>query len=159
MKKRTQTHLLLLCVVVLSGLCLMSIVRPIYFEKEREKRELVVKERLMKIRKAAEAYRKLHGVYAGTMEELIKSGALPDSLQWIPFAKGQRFALSATTEITRSGKTLPLMECGAQYTQYLDGLDQNSIDNLMVDAGEAGRYPGLKIGDLKTPNDNAGNWE
>ena len=54
---------------------------------------------------------------------------------------------------------MPLMECGAQYQQYLNGLDENSIANLVEAANEAGLYPGLKIGDLITPNNNAGNWE
>ena len=43
--------------------------------------------------------------------------------------------------------------------QHLSGLDENSIANLIEEANNAGRYPGLKIGDITTPNDNAGNWE
>ena len=51
------------------------------------------------------------------------------------------------------------MECYAGYDDYLSGLDAGSIANLTEEANNAGRYPGLKIGDITTPNDNAGNWE
>ena len=84
---------------------------------------------------------------------------MADSLQYIPYSDGERFSLSATTVITKSGQQMPLMECGAQYQQYLNGLDENSIPNRVEAAYEAGLYPGLKIADLITPNNNAGNWE
>lgn len=51
------------------------------------------------------------------------------------------------------------MECGAEYKTYLQGLDKGMTDNLTEEAEAEGRYPGLKIGDLTTPNDNDGNWE
>lgn len=50
------------------------------------------------------------------------------------------------------------MECGATYKQYLDGLDKASVDELTQEANANGRFPGLKIGDTETPNDNVGNW-
>ena len=53
----------------------------------------------------------------------------------------------------------PLMECGAPYESYLNGLDENLIRELTEKADEKGEYPGLRIGDTTTPNDNAGNWE
>ena len=59
----------------------------------------------------------------------------------------------------KSGKQIPLMECAAEYTSYLNGLDQRSVDALVQEAIAAGRYPGLKIGDVTTTNNNAGNWE
>jgi hypothetical protein len=51
------------------------------------------------------------------------------------------------------------MECGARYDEYLQGLDADEVSNLTDEAMGAGRFPGLKIGDLETPNNNAGNWE
>ena len=50
------------------------------------------------------------------------------------------------------------MECGAEYESYLDGLDEESIQQKIEEANYAGNYPGLKIGDLTTDNNNAGNW-
>jgi hypothetical protein len=54
---------------------------------------------------------------------------------------------------------VPLMECGAQYQQYLNGLDRNAVANLIETANKAGDYPGLRIGRLDQANGNAGSWE
>lgn len=51
------------------------------------------------------------------------------------------------------------MECRAKYVDFLDGLDRNSVANVIEDANSSGGFPGLKIGDINTPNNNAGNWE
>ena len=37
------------------------------------------------------------------------------------------------------------MECGAQYQQYLKGLNENDITNLIEEANKRGEYPGMKI--------------
>lgn len=157
--KANNTTALSACVLILSLLCLLSIGTPIRFDKQRAKRETVVKHRLLKIRAAEEAYRARHGAYAGTFEALVNSNLLADSLSHIPFSDKKRFRLQATTIIGKNGKQIPTMECGAEYADYLNGLDEGSISLLAEEAATAGRYPGLKIGDLETPNDNAGNWE
>lgn len=144
--------------MVLFLLCLLSVFQPLHFQSEQSKREAVVKERLMKIRSAEEKYRRIHGVYTGNFATLIKGRYIADSLQYIPFSDGKKFSLSATTIVGKSGKQTPLMECGAQYEDYLDGLDENGIQELIENASNAGNYPGLKIGDLTTDNNNAGNW-
>ena len=51
------------------------------------------------------------------------------------------------------------MECGTTYDVFLQGLDKHVVASLMEDANAAGRYPGLKIGDISEPNGNHGNWE
>ena len=157
--KHKNNYILTFCVLVLCVICFLSIDGPIRFQHEQEKREQVVKTRLIKIRTAEEKYRKGTGGYSGSFSVLIKSGYMADSLQYIPYADGEKFDLSASAEISKSGRQVPLMECGAQYQQYLKGLDKNSIANEIETANKSGRYPGLKIGDISTPNDNAGNWE
>lgn len=154
-----NNYLLVLCVVVLVILCGVSIHAPMRFEKEQARREVAVKQRLMKIRTAEEHYRLRHGAYTGDFKTLIASGLLADSLQYVPYSDGRRFNLTATTIIGKSGRQTPLMECSADYDVYLKGLDKNSIANLVEAANEAGRYPGLKVGDISEPNGNRGNWE
>lgn len=154
-----NNYLLGLCVVVLVVICGLSINAPVRFEKAQARREMVVKQRLIKIRAAEEKYRVRHGAYAGDFKVLVASGLLADSLQYIPYSDGQRFELTATTTIGKSGRQIPLMECGANYASYLKGLDKGSVSNLEEAANEAGRYPGLKIGDISEPNGNRGNWE
>lgn len=51
------------------------------------------------------------------------------------------------------------MECGTQYAVYLNGMDEKQIKDITEEANNRGDFPGLKIGDITTPNDNAGNWE
>lgn len=157
--KVKSNYILVCCVLVLVVLCFLSVNTPIRFKREQQRRELVVKQRLLKIRKAEMQYRRLYGVYTGSFGKLADAGLLADSLSYIPFAGGQRFDLTVSTSLGKSGRQIPLMECGATYRQYLQGLDANSITNLTEEANAAGRYPGLKIGDITTDNNNAGNWE
>lgn len=160
-KKMKWNHNLLLgcCVVVLAIICCVSISRPIRFRHEKERREVAVKQRLLQIRLAEEKYRRLTGAYAGSFSELAEHRLLPDSLQYIPFSNNKRFDLAATMQVDNAGKELPLMECGAPYDAYLQGMDANQVTLLKQQANEQGQYPGLKIGDLARNNNNAGNWE
>lgn len=159
MKKVNNNTILAVIAAALCAVCFMSIYTPVRFDSQQEVRGRAVKERLVKIRHAEEMYRRQHGVYAGDFATLISGGYLSDSLQYIPYSDKRRFDLAATTAIGKSGRQTPLMECGAKYNEYLGGLDENSIANLIEQANNEGRYPGLKIGDLLTPNDNMGNWE
>lgn len=158
--KRKISHnlILLLCVVALVVLCVLSVSRPMRFDRQRTERERSVETRLLQIRQAQERYRQAHGTYAPHFDQLVKGRYLADSLQYIPFGQGKRFALSTTTMVSKSGKSIPLMECGATYAEYLQGLDDEAVQRLTEQALQEGRYPGLKIGDLTTDNDNAGNW-
>lgn len=152
-------HLLTVCTLVLCAICFLSVYSPIRFERERAQREQAVKQRLVRIRTAAEAYKARHGVYADRLDKLVHAGLLPDSLQRIPYADGKRFSLFTTTITGKSGRHIPLMECSAGYADYLQGLDPDAVAALTGEANQAGRFAGLKIGDLAAPNNNAGNWE
>lgn len=159
MIKPNKNHILAILAVALAAICVSSIIMPINFTKEQERREREVKSRLMGIRLAEEKYCKSHGVYAASFDSLIAGGFLADSMQYVPYSENKRFELSATVIIRKSGRQTPLMECGAKYADYLTGMDGNTIMQRTVDAENKGKYPGLKIGDITTPNNNAGNWE
>lgn len=154
-----NNYLLAGCVLVLAVLCFLSVYSPLQFEKERAVRETVVKQYLVKIRVAEEAYKTAHATYTGSLDTLVKEGLLADSLKYIPFSANKPFALSVSSVIGKSGRHVPLMECSAGYEEYLHGLDVNSIAELIEKAIASGRFPGLKIGDIATFNGNAGNWE
>lgn len=145
--------------VLLLVLCALSIYGPIRFDRERAARELAVKRRLVAIRHAAEQYRRLHAVYTSSLDTLVAARLLPDSSTFIPYADGKRFELETTTVIGKSGRELPLMECRAAYADFLQGLDAHAVAEVVDRANATGQYPGLKIGSLLEPNDNAGNWE
>lgn len=159
MKRKININYILgACVIVLLVLCMLSISQPLRFQSAQQEREKAVKETLMKIRTAEERYKARHGGYSGDFQTLIKGKYLQESLQYIPYSDGKKFTLSATTIVSKSGKQIPLMECGASYEDYLNGLDENAVQELIDKAMISGAYPGLKIGDITTDNNNAGNW-
>ena len=145
-------------VIVMMTLCVLSICQPLIFQKRMKGREAEVKARLMIIREAEEKYKDKHGVYTGDFNTLVKGKYLKADDQFIPYSEGKKFSLAATTIVSKSGKQIPLMECGAAYEDFLDGLDENAIQEITEQANYSGEYPGLKIGDITTDNNNAGNW-
>lgn len=147
------------CVLLLTVLCGVSVFRPMKFEEERGQREKVVKARLLTIRKAEERYRALKGVYTASWTTLTHARLLADSMQYVPYGNGERFHLEASFVMGKTGRQIPVMQCGATYDQYLKGLDPNSVANLTEKANMSGSFPGLVIGDISQPNENAGNWE
>lgn len=90
---------------------------------------------------------------------ILGENGCADSLEYIPYGEGEKFELEKTIHVGRSGVTQNVMECRASYYSYLKGMNEREIYNLTDAAEKSGRYPGLKIGDLLTPNNNAGNWE
>lgn len=159
MKRKININYILgACAAMLFALCLLSIYQPLHFQSQQTEREKMVKERLLEIRSAEEKYRARHGVYTGDFSILTKGKYIAKELQYIPYTDSKKFSLAATTIVGKSGKQIPLMECGATYEDYLDGLDENSIQELTEEANNSGNYPGLKIGDLTKDNNNAGNW-
>ena len=158
LRKINNNVILGACVVIMMLLCVLSISQPIRFQKSMEGREAEVKEKLMLIRSAEEKYKARHGVYTGDFATLIKGKYLKADDQFIPYSDGKKFSLAATTIVSKSGKQIPLMECGAAYEDFLDGLDENAIQEITEQANYAGEYPGLKIGDITTDNNNTGNW-
>ena len=97
--------------------------------------------------------------WSSMAEAIVGPDGNVDSLQYIPFSNGQLFELESTVYVGRSGVFQNVMECRAPYSAYLSGMNEREIYNLTDAAEKQGRYAGLKIGDLMTPNNNAGNWE
>ncbi len=81
----------------------------------------------------------------------------PEDLKTIPFS-GKPIIMSAVIKPV-SGVDVPLFEACMPYEDYLIGLDRQYIINLKCEAEDMGRYPGLKVGSVDAPNNNAGNWE
>ena len=92
-------------------------------------------------------------------EAVVGPNGNVDSIQYIPYGDGAVFELEKTIHVGRSGVTQNVMECRAPYSSYLKGMNDREVYNLTDAAEKLGSYPGLKIGDLVTPNNNAGNWE
>ncbi len=104
-----------------------------------------------------------------------------DSLQFVPFGDGEMFVMESNG---RTG-TGALFEAYADTRIYLDGINQQELDNYLLDVKKNNRpvrkeyhkdaegntlrdtngkeifdvIPCLKIGDKRVPNKNIGNWE
>lgn len=98
-------------------------------------------------------------VWVNLIDSLYDEGFEPDSLPFIPYSGGEKFDIMATIIINKSGTVQNVMQCAAGFEKYLKGLNEREVYNLIDFADKSGRYPGLKIGDLYTANNNAGNWE
>lgn len=79
---------------------------------------------------------------------------------YIPYTNGKKFDIQVNNEYTTSqGIHVPLMEVSAHFNTYLADLDNQERVNLIDKEEKLEHFPGLKIGDITAPNNNAGNWE
>ena len=70
--KVTLKIILAVAVVLLAYMCYRSIMGPIEFKDERDRRENLIKARLIDIRKAQIEYKNIHKVHAANFDELSK---------------------------------------------------------------------------------------
>ncbi len=97
--------------------------------------------------------------YVPVLPNVFSEGYSVDSLAYVPGFPGKKFELATTMHKTVSGIEIPLFEAKVSYKDYLEGLNKQEIINLTKTATELGKYEGLKVGDIYSPNNNAGNWE
>lgn len=115
--------------------------------------------------KLAEAYKNgVNVVYKIETPQPVKESIFTDredfcvdSLAFIPFC-GEPVIMNCTIK-TVSGVKVPLFEACMPYKQLLRGLDNQLRINLDAERNDTGRYPGLMVGSVTAPNNNAGNWE
>ena len=86
-----------------------------------------------------------------------RPGFCIDSIIMIPFSN-QRVQMETVVKQV-SGVPVPLFEARMPYDILLSGMDRQLIVNLNADREDTGRYPGLMVGGVAAPNNNAGNWE
>ncbi|MFA7115704.1 MAG: hypothetical protein WC140_00510 [Bacteroidales bacterium] len=92
-------------------------------------------------------------------DTLLKNSLVPiDSIKFIPYSGGVPIELKSIVKSV-SGVNVPLFEASMPYDNFLKGLDRQLIVNLKASKEDLGRYPGLKVGSITSPNNNAGNWE
>lgn len=98
-------------------------------------------------------------MWVAVLDTIFPKGFNPDSLRYIPFGDGKQFEMATRNDTAKSGAPFCLLEVKAPYEVYLKGLDKQEIANLKDMQEKMFKYAGLKIGDLETANNNAGNWE
>ena len=82
----------------------------------------------------------------------------PESLRTIPYSVGDPVILKSDIKVV-SGVNVPLFEADIPYNSLLKGMDHQLLVNLNYERTDQGRYPGLQVGSIDNPNNNAGNWE
>lgn len=87
-----------------------------------------------------------------------RKGFVVDSLKYIPFSGGDTTIIKEVARMV-SGVSVPLFEACMPFGQLLKGMDNQLIINLVAERKDTDRYPGLQVGSVSTPNNNAGNWE
>ena len=97
--------------------------------------------------------------WVAVIDTIFPKGFNADSLRYVPFGKGVQFQMDTLTQVARSGAPICLLEVKTPYEVYLGDLDKQEIINLKDQQEQLNKYCGLKIGDLETANNNAGNWE
>lgn len=146
---RNKDFGLVLCVLALVVVCFLSVARPMWFQRGQQQRERAVRERMTLILRAEQRYKAQHGTYTADLNALVKAGLMADSLRFIPFSDGKTFHVVTDVDVTKSGRQVPTMSCSATYSDYLGDMDKNSVANLIEEANEAGRFPGIRMGDMQ----------
>ena len=83
-----------------------------------------------------------------------------DKIVLIPFSEDLRFEVEVNNDYkTSQGIRVPLFEARAPFTAYLADLNEQELVNLIDREEKLEHYAGLKVGDIYSPNNNAGNWE
>jgi hypothetical protein len=97
--------------------------------------------------------------YINVMDTLFRrANFTADSLRFVPNTT-DTFELASKVDTTKSGAPLPLFVAKTHFRVFLKGLDKQEIINLIDLKKKLDKYPGLKVGDIEIPNNNAGNWE
>ncbi len=96
--------------------------------------------------------------YVSVLSQIFPKGYDIDNLKYVPFGNGAVFELQQTVFPGKS-LPLPLFQAQTPFSVYLSDLNDQQRFNIIDEAKKLGRYPGLRVGDIENPNNNAGNWE
>ena len=83
-----------------------------------------------------------------------------DEIVIIPYSNGIRYEIEVNDNYSTSqGIHIPLFEARAHFKTWLADQDAQELVNLIDKEEKLDHYPGLKVGSVEAPNNNAGNWE
>ena len=83
-----------------------------------------------------------------------------DQIAFIPYSDNKKFDLRVKNNyINSAGIKIPLLEASASFESYLFDLNHQEMLNVTDIENKLNRFPGMKVGSVDEPNNNAGNWE
>ena len=98
-------------------------------------------------------------MWVSVLDTIYPKGFNADSLRYVPFGNGKQFELASRQDTTKSGAPLNLFQAQTPYETYIGDLDKQQLLNLKDLQSKLGKYCGLRVGDIESPNNNAGNWD
>ena len=98
-------------------------------------------------------------MWVAVLDTIFPKGFNADSLRYVPFGNGKQFEMASRQDTTKSGAPLNLFQAQTPYETYMSDLDKQQLINLKDVQSKLGKYCGLRVGDIESPNNNAGNWE
>lgn len=98
-------------------------------------------------------------LWVAALDTLFGKNYHVDSLRYVPFGNGKTFEIATKNDTAKSGAPIFMFEVKTPYETYMAGMDAQEIANLKDIQSKLGKYCGLKIGSIETPNNGAGNWE
>jgi hypothetical protein len=81
-----------------------------------------------------------------------------DMLWKVPFTEDASFEMAIAT-LSVSNLEVNVFEAKVHNNILLQGMDQQLVVNLNDRMKNQNNFPGVKVGDVVEPNNNAGNWE
>ncbi len=83
------------------------------------------------------------------------------NLRFIPGTNSKAQYIMSAGQVVAGNVPVPVMECKAPYKLFLDSVTyRQELINLIDECKNIyNKYPGIKVGDIDQPNNEAGNWE
>jgi hypothetical protein len=97
--------------------------------------------------------------YTSVLDSIFDKGFPVDSLRYVPFCEDTQFELGAASIQTGSMVMVEVFEASVLNNIFLKGLDKQLIINYNALRERITGFPGMRVGNLTEPNNNAGNWE
>ncbi|HUW93164.1 MAG TPA: hypothetical protein VMV74_08365, partial [Bacteroidales bacterium] len=97
--------------------------------------------------------------YIPVRDSVFYRGYALDSLRFVPGMKGTEFQMVSARVMTTSMVLVNVFEAYVLNDVFLKDLDRQLVVNYNDQRTKTTGFPGMKVGDIKIPNNNAGNWE
>ncbi|MDR1673775.1 MAG: hypothetical protein LBS09_10005 [Bacteroidales bacterium] len=96
-------------------------------------------------------------ILIGVLDSLFEKNYAVDSLRYVPFTENAQFEMDTAT--LEAGRVkVHVFEARVLNQVLLHGLDPQLLVNFDSARVRMVKYAGLKVGSVKEPNNNAGNW-
>jgi len=98
-------------------------------------------------------------IYVPVLDSIFHAKYTIDSLRYVPFADTNQFFIGAREIETGSKVRVKVFEASVLYDILLHGLNRQLVINYNSTRVKITGFPGLRVGSLEVPTNNAGNWE